>query len=103
PPRGVVGVAHDAELGGQHDLVALALDGAADELLVGVGPIHVGRVEERDAQFDSPVDGDEGFVAVAGAVELAHAHAAEALGGHDETLISERAGGNSHGRWYRYE
>src|SRR5919107_52966 len=38
-----------------------------------------------------PVDGGDGLVLVGGAVELGHPHAAEALGGHLETLAAELA------------
>ncbi len=40
------GVGHEPELGGQHDLVAAALEGAADELLVGVRAVDLGGVDE---------------------------------------------------------
>jgi len=76
-----VGVALVAELGGELDLVAAAGDRLADELLVGEGPVHVGRVEEGDAQVEGAVDGPDAGGLVAGAVELRHPHAAEAEGG----------------------
>ena len=96
PSPRVVRIPHDAELGGKHDLVALGPDGAADELLVRVRAVDVGGIEEVDAQLEGPVDGGHGLVAVAGAVELAHAHAAEALGRHCEALAAEGTVGNSH-------
>ncbi len=61
---GVAGIADDAELGGEHDLVAPALDGASDEFFVG-GAIHVGGIEEGDAEFEGAMDGGDGFVVVA--------------------------------------
>ena len=70
----------DAELRGQHDLVAAAGDRAADQLLVGERAVHVGGVEERDAEVEGPLDGPLGLGLVAGAVELAHPHAAQPLG-----------------------
>ena len=52
-----VGRALVAELGGEHDLVAAAGDGAADQLLVGERAVHVGGVEEGDAEVEGAVDG----------------------------------------------
>ena len=52
----VVGVADDAELGREEDLVAAAGDRPPDQLLVGVGAVHVGGVEERDAELEGAVD-----------------------------------------------
>ena len=77
----VVGVADDAELRRQHDLVAAVGDRPADELLVGVRPVDVGGVQQRHAELEGAVDRGDRLVVVAGAVELAHAHAAEAEGG----------------------
>ena len=56
-PRAAAGVRHEAELGRQHHLVAAALDGPADELLVGERAVDLGGVDEGDAQFERPVDG----------------------------------------------
>ena len=83
----------DAELRRDRHLVAAALDRTADELLVRERPVHVGRVEERDAEVERPADGDERLVVVVVAVEVAHAHAAETLGGDGEAGAAERAGG----------
>ena len=88
---GVVGVADDPELRGQHDLVAAVGDGAADELLVGVGAVDVGGVEEGDAELEGAVDGGDRLVVVARAVELGHAHAAEAEGGDGRALEAQGA------------
>jgi len=53
-------------------------DGPADELLVGEGAVHVCGVEERHAELEGPVDRRDRLTLVTGAVELRHAHAAEA-------------------------
>ena len=74
--------AHDAELGGEDDAVALALEGAADQLLVGTAAVHVGGVEEGDAELERVVDGRDRFRFAAADVEVGHAHAAEAEGRH---------------------
>ena len=104
-PADVVGAAVDAdpaavlaalvaELGGQHDLVAPAGDRLAHQLLVGERPVHVGGVEEGHAEVQGAVDRGDRLRLVARAVELGHAHAAEAECGHLEGGHSgaERAG-----------
>src|SRR5262245_35673368 len=66
--RHIVGLAVDAaalpawptdiaELAGDEELVALALDGLTDELFVDAGRIGVRRVEHVDAQVYAAVDG----------------------------------------------
>ena len=54
--RGVVRVAHEPELRREHDLVAAAGDRPADQLLVGERAVHVGGVEEGDAELERAVD-----------------------------------------------
>ena len=49
-------LAHDAELRREHDLVAPARERAADELLVRERPVHVGGVEEVDAELERAMD-----------------------------------------------
>ncbi len=93
---GAVGLALVAELGGELDLVAASGDGLADELLVGEGAVHVGRVEERHAQVEGAVDGVDALLLVRRAVELAHAHAAEAHGRDGE--VAELSLLDRHGR-----
>ena len=71
-----------AKLGGQNHLIATALDGAAHEVFVDSATVHVGGVEEVDAQIERPMDGGDGFVVVTGAIEFRHSHAAQAEGRH---------------------
>ncbi|CAM5268324.1 hypothetical protein SCALM49S_05047 [Streptomyces californicus] len=78
PVVGVVG-ADEGELGGEGDLVPVGPDERGEELLVGPAPVGVGGVEERDARLQGGVEGVAGGAFVGVAVELAHAHAAEAL------------------------
>ena len=61
----VAGVGDQPELRGQHHLVAAALQRPADQFLVDVRAVDLGGVDERDAQFERPVDGPDGFVVVA--------------------------------------
>ena len=72
--------AHVAELRGQHDLVAPAADGAADEQLVRERAVHVRRVDEVDAELERTVDRRDRLALVGRAVELRHPHAAQAFG-----------------------
>ena len=70
---------------------------SADEHLVGVRPVHVGRVEERDPELERPVDGGDRLGVVPGPVEVGHPHAAQALAGDRQSLRSERD--RLHGHW----
>jgi hypothetical protein len=83
--------APDAELGGQHHLVAAVLDGPADELLVVPAAVHVGGVEEVDAEVEGAVDDRDGLLLVALAVELGHAHAAEPESRHLRPVLAQSA------------
>ena len=76
--EGAVLAAHVAELRGQHDLVAPAADGAADEEFVRERAVHVGRVEEVHAEVERAVDRVDRLRVVVSAVELRHPHTAEA-------------------------
>src|SRR5262249_2339996 len=78
---GVRGGPDDAALRREDDLVASALEGTTEELLVGERAVHVRGVEQGHAELDGAVKGGDGLGLVARAVELAHAHAAEAEGG----------------------
>ena len=86
-----VGAAHVAELGGEDDVVAAVADGAADELLVASGAVHVCGVEEVESGVEGAVDDLDGFGVVGGSVKLGHAHAAEAEAGDAEAVATESA------------
>ena len=64
-----------AELGGEDHLVASALEGAAHQLLVRVGPVDLSRVDEGDAEFQRPMDGADGIVLVRAPVDVGRGHA----------------------------
>jgi len=76
-------VGDHAELGGQHDLVTPALQGAADEFFVGVRAVDLGGVEEGDAEVEDAVDGADGLgvVAAGAGVGEGHAHRSQADAG----------------------
>jgi hypothetical protein len=63
-------------------------DGVADQHLVRKRAVHVRRVEERDGQLESTVDGGDRFCFVAPFVELAHPHAAEPERRDAQTLLA---------------
>ena len=70
------------ELGGDHDLVGVRGERLTDELLVGVRPVDLGGVEERDAEVDGTVEqGDHVLPVRHAAVAAGHGHAAESDGG----------------------
>jgi alcohol dehydrogenase class IV len=75
-----------AKLRGQYDLAATVPDGAPHEHLIRERPVHVGGVEEVDTTVDRLVDRRDRLCVVANPVELAHAHATEALLGDLEAL-----------------
>src|SRR5882757_8152511 len=69
-----------AEFGGNHHLIALALQAAAEQLLVGVGAIGFRRVEERTAELDRAINRGRRFRVIGRAIGVAHSHAAKADG-----------------------
>ena len=81
PTHGRVGgVAHDAELGRQEGLVSPSLDGSAHQFLIEVWPVHVRRIQQGDPEFQGAVNGVDGFLIVAWAIKLGHAHATQTDG-----------------------
>lgn len=69
----------EAELGRDHDLVPDRLQRLAQEVLVGAGAVHLGRVEEGDTAFERGADQPDGLLPVRGRpVAEAQSHAAQA-------------------------
>ena len=78
----------EAELGGDHHLVADRLQRLADQLLVGERAIDLGGVEEGHAALESGADQADRVLRVGGrAVAVAQAHAAEAEGRDFQPLL----------------
>ncbi|MNR10705.1 hypothetical protein D3C85_1269690 [compost metagenome] len=75
-----VRLAVDPELGGDESLVATPLQRLAHQDFIGVGAVHLGRVEQGDAQVECAVDHRNGLGLVGAAVKGAHAHAAQTDG-----------------------
>jgi hypothetical protein len=73
------GVRDEAELRGEHNIVATPLEGAADEFLIRVGAVDLRRVDVRDAQVERSLDGADrlGFAARRVEVIAGHRHRAE--------------------------
>jgi hypothetical protein len=92
PALPAVRVEVEAELGRDHHLLAHRRKRFAHERLVGVRPVHLGRVEERDAVLDGrPDEGDHLLLVGGRAVPEAHAHAAESDGRDLEVAVSKRS------------
>jgi len=83
----------------ERDLVAAAGERTAHQLLVGERAVHVGGVDERDAEVDRPVDDRDRAVVVAvlRGVGPAHAHAAEADRPDADVAVAETADGKRAG------
>ncbi len=89
-PPSVVKV--EAELGGDHHLVAHRRQRLAEQFLVVVGAIGLGGVEEGDAALERGADqGDCRLLLRGRAIAVAEAHAAEAEGGDFEAAFAECA------------
>ncbi len=50
------------DLRGQHDVLAVALEGRADDLLASSARVHVGRVDEVDTQLEGALDDRDGLL-----------------------------------------
>ena len=90
----------ETELGRDHDFVAKRRQRLADHLLVGVGPVDLGGVEERDAALMGRADQrDPGRLvdAVLLAIAEVETHAAEADGGDLEAALAQLSGGKRDG------
>ena len=69
-----------AEFGCQHHLIPAALQGTGEQLLVDVGAVDLGGVDQRDAQIESAVNRANGLgvVKAADGVGGGHPHRAQA-------------------------
>ena len=95
--EGAVGLADVAELGRQDDLPTAAANGPAHEFLIPPAAVHVGGVEEGDAEVDGAMDGGRGLFGVPPAVEVRHAHAAQADGRDGKPRLAQ--GSRAHGQF----
>jgi len=88
--RRSVRIEREAEFRRDHDVVAPAGERAADELLVRIRPVHLGRIEEGHAELERPVNRRDRLGVITRAVGERHAHAAEADRPDRESLRSKR-------------
>jgi len=72
------------ELGRDHIVLAMPLDGVADEHLIGHRAVQLRGIEEVDADLERMADRRRRLVLVGRAVERRHSHAAQPEGGHLE-------------------
>src|SRR3984893_9825813 len=82
---------HLAELGGHEHPVALAFDGAPEQLLVLAPAVHVRGVEMVDPEVEGAVDDADAFLVVALAIGAGHGHEPESDGGGGETAVPNLA------------
>jgi hypothetical protein len=82
---------HLPEFGSDQNLVAAALDGAADHLLAAAPAIHVGQVEVVDAAIQRVADQPFRLGVIRIAIDPGHRHAAEADGGGHGAIRAEPA------------
>ena len=76
------GIAQRAELDADLQIVAIAAgERFADQHLIVAHAVEIAGVEQGDAGIERGVDGGDALAAVGRAVEVRHAHAAEADGG----------------------
>ena len=79
--KALVGIAQRAELDADLDIVAIAAgERFADQHLIVAHAVEIAGVEQGDAGVERGVDGGDALAAVGRAVEIRHAHAAEADG-----------------------
>jgi hypothetical protein len=75
--RHVLEVALITEFRREDDFVAAPFNGFADQFFVFERAVHVGGVEQGDAEFESAMNGRDGFTLVARAIKFGHSHTAE--------------------------
>ncbi len=80
----------EAELGGDHQLVAVRCQRPAEQVFVGIWTIDFGGVEEGHAAFDRGVQQGDALALLDGrTVAVAQAHAAQAQGGDFQAAAAE--------------
>src|SRR4030095_14708405 len=87
-PRAIV-VPNVAELRREYDLTVPITNGAADETLIRARAVCVCRIQEIDSEVQSAMDCRDRLRIVMFAIELGHAHAAEAQRGNHGTASPE--------------
>ena len=79
--KALVGIAQGAELDADLQIVAIApRERFADQHLIVAHAVEIAGVEQGDAGIERGMDGGDALAAIGRAVEIRHAHAAEADG-----------------------
>src|SRR5690606_40396710 len=86
----------EAELGGEHDLVASPFESPTDQFLVDERTVDLRGVEKGAAKLDRAMDRGDRLGLVGRAVGLAHAHAAESDARDLQALAPESALAHGH-------
>ncbi len=86
----------EAEFGRDGHMIAAALEGAPDQLLVGERTVALGGVEKRASELDGVMKRRDRFRLVRRTVGLAHPHTAEADRRNLEALAAEFALAQGH-------
>lgn len=80
----------EAELGGDHQLVAVRRQGLAEQVFIGVRAVHFGGVEEGHAAFNGRVQQGDALAALDRlAIGMGQAHATQAQGGNLQAAAAE--------------
>ncbi|KAG0770713.1 hypothetical protein G6F57_014703 [Rhizopus arrhizus] len=80
----------EAELGGDHQPVAVRRQRLAEQIFIGVRAVHLGGVEEGHATFNGGVQQGDALAALDRlAIAMAQAHAAQAQGGNLQAAAAE--------------
>ena len=85
----IPGVAQDAKLCREEDIVSPTFDGASDKFFVGVRTVDVGGVEKVDAKLKRAMDRGNRFGVVSPCIKIAHPHAAEAKSRYLRTITAQ--------------
>jgi hypothetical protein len=75
----------------EDDFVAPSFNGLADQFFVFERAVHVGGVEQGDAEVKGAMNGRDGFALIARAIKFGHAHATESERRDAQTAFSEFA------------
>jgi hypothetical protein len=84
-------LAHDAEFRGEHDGIAPALQRLAHGDFVGMAPVHIGRVQKRNAERERAMNQRNAlsFRGGAAGIKSGQAHATQPQRGNLQTLRTQ--------------
>ena len=88
PIAGVLSVDREPELGCDLELVPAPGDGTPHELLVRIGAVDLGGVEEADSKLERAIDRLQARRLITAAVGVGHPHAPQSLRGYVKSLAA---------------